>query len=98
MYGPTLLCRRNFLPRSFRFCRYFQRTASAAVDDLRNFLRSVFFCLALIREDRRLFAPGFLHVFSRKLTTPSARNKVASRLLINRASTPPLRGGECFSQ
>src|SRR5947208_12661488 len=29
-----------------------------------------------------------------KLTTPSARNKVASRLLINRASTPPLRGGE----
>ncbi len=29
------------------------------------------------------------------LTTPSARNKVASRLLIDRASTPPLRGGEC---
>ena len=30
-----------------------------------------------------------------ELTTPSARNKVASRLLIDRASTPPLRGGEC---
>src|SRR5262249_25772449 len=29
-----------------------------------------------------------------ELTTPSARNKVASRLPIDRASTPPLRGGE----
>src|SRR5713226_2770910 len=32
-----------------------------------------------------------------ELTTPSARNKVASRLLIDRAATPPLRGGECCS-
>jgi hypothetical protein len=29
-----------------------------------------------------------------KLTTPSVRNKVASRFLIDRTSTPPLRGGE----
>ena len=28
-----------------------------------------------------------------ELTTPSPRNKVASRLLIDRAATPPLRGG-----
>ena len=32
-----------------------------------------------------------------ELTTPSARKKVASRLLIDRAATPPLRGGECCS-
>jgi hypothetical protein len=32
-----------------------------------------------------------------ELTTPSARNKVASRLLIDRAATPPLRGGEYCS-
>jgi hypothetical protein len=31
-----------------------------------------------------------------ELTTPSARNKVASRLLVDRAATPPLRGGECL--
>src|SRR5712692_5901014 len=30
-----------------------------------------------------------------ELTTPSARNKVVPRLLIDRASTLPLRGGEC---
>ena len=29
-----------------------------------------------------------------ELTTPSARNKVASRFLIDRAASPPLRGGE----
>src|SRR5207244_11519418 len=29
-----------------------------------------------------------------ELTTPSARNKVASRLLIDRAATPPFQGGE----
>src|SRR6266850_3981258 len=28
---------------------------------------------------------------------PSARNKVASRFLMDRAATPPLRGGECCS-
>src|SRR5579862_6458057 len=28
--------------------------------------------------------------------TASARNKVASQPLFDRASTPPLRGGECF--
>src|SRR5437762_13801558 len=34
-------------------------------------------------------------LYSAQLTTPSARKKVASRLLkLNRASTPPLRGGE----
>ena len=33
-----------------------------------------------------------------ELTTPSARNKVASRFLIDRAATPPLRGGESFSR
>src|ERR1051326_2271782 len=32
-----------------------------------------------------------------ELTTPSARKKVASRHLIGRAATPPLRGGECWS-
>src|SRR5690349_8435095 len=31
------------------------------------------------------------------LTTPSAREKVASHLPIDRASTPPLQGGECFA-
>ena len=39
--------------------------------------------------------PAKLYVLA-ELTTPSARNKVASRLLVNRAATPPLRGGECF--
>ena len=29
-----------------------------------------------------------------RASRPSARNKVASRLLIDRAATPPLRGGE----
>ncbi len=29
------------------------------------------------------------------LTTPSARNKVASRYFLDRASTPPFQGGEC---
>src|SRR3989441_9999662 len=36
-------------------------------------------------------------IHSAELTIASARNKVASRLLIDRAATPPLRGGECFS-
>src|SRR5213593_3206815 len=30
-----------------------------------------------------------------ELTTPSAREKVASQLLVDRAATPPLRGGDC---
>jgi len=34
------------------------------------------------------------HCIGAELTTPSARNKVASRLLIDRAATPPFQGGE----
>src|SRR5712671_3911927 len=32
-----------------------------------------------------------------RASRPSARNKVASRLLIDRAASPPLRGGKYFS-
>src|SRR5260370_22992204 len=38
-----------------------------------------------------------LHIFA-GLTTPSARNSVASRLLIDRAATPPLRSEEHTSE
>jgi hypothetical protein len=30
-----------------------------------------------------------------ELTTPSVRNKVASRLFFDRTATPPFQGGEC---
>jgi hypothetical protein len=39
--------------------------------------------------------PAKTHIAA-ELTTPSARNRVASRLLFDRAATPPLRGGEYF--
>src|SRR6266566_9967543 len=52
-------------------------------------------------SDRRNIFSGFARAcashISSELTTPSARNKVATRLLIDRAATPPLRGGECPS-
>src|SRR5881275_1836477 len=92
-----LICRRNFFPLSRRRWRNFQSTASAAVNELRSCLRNFFFERILWMPSLEGLIVKASSTMDARATIPSARNKVASRLFIDRAATPTeeaSRGGE----